>query len=302
MLRGPIRVLLGLVDRAARAWVRWRGGAVPSASVGDGPMQNSQPPADWVERVRRGAPGLLDPADDDHVQLAPAAPDSRPKEMGELPQPPRIVPAGDPKPASPSATPRPPATPRPSRFEVAPPRRPRGTRPAAGDSGQSPASRGEGVGPPAADVLLPGRPHPSQQQPTAPESAKILLVGLEPSATPLRPPAPTKPPAADSKSVVSRRKSEAPSPVQHFPTQVSAPISTEAAPRSIDRSHSAAGQPARSATARAPSERLAEERSDSDSHSWLDLPDPPEEAGTDVEVALRKMERDRQVAREHSRL
>jgi hypothetical protein len=298
MLRGPIRVLLGLVDRAARAWVRWRGGGVPGPSVGDGPMQTSQAPADWVERVRRGAPGLLEPSDDDHIQVASGAPDSRPKATGELPDPPRIAPVGDAKPASPFAAPRPSAAPRPLRFEVAPPRRRRGKRPAAGDPGQSPASDGEGVGPPAADDLQPGRPHTSQQQPSAPD--RVIL--LEPSAKPVRPPASTDTPAADSTPVISPRKTEPLSPVQPVPTEVFEPISTEAAPRSIDRSHYAAGQPARSAEARRPSERLAEDRSDSDSYRWPDLPDPPEEGRHDVQSALRKMERDRQVAREHSRL
>ena len=298
MLRGPIRVLLGLVDRAARAWVRWRGGGVPGASVGDGPMQTSQAPADWVERVRRGAPGLLEPTDDDHIQVSPGAPDSRPKDMGELPDPHRIASVRDAKPPSPSAAPKPSAAPRPSPFEVSPPRRRPGKRPAAGDPGQSPASPGEGVGPPAADDLQPGRPHTSQPQPSGPD--RVIL--LEPSAKPVRPPASTDSPAADSTPVNSQKKTEPLSPVQPAPTQFSAPISTEAAPRSIDRSHSGAGQPARSAKARRPSERLAEERSDSDSYRWPDLPDPPEEGEHDVQAALRKMERDRQVAREHSRL
>jgi hypothetical protein len=47
---------------------------------------------------------------------------------------------------------------------------------------------------------------------------------------------------------------------------------------------------------------MAEEKPASASHRWPDLPDPPEERGPDVEAALRKWERDLQVAREQSRL
>lgn len=296
MLRRPIGVLLGLIDRAARAWVRWRGGHAPGEAVGDGPMQSPQPPADWLERVRRGAPGLLEPAGDDQLQVAPGAPESRSKEVGKLPEPPRMAQAGDAKPASPSATPKPAAS-RPLHSDVPPPRRRRGKRPATGDPGESRASHVEEAGPPAADDLLPGRPHLSQQQPTAPENAILL----QPSATPVRAPAAAEPPAADSTPVISPKKTEPLSPVQPIPTRISAPISTNAAPRSIYRSDSAANRHTRSAKGR-PSGRPAEGRPDSDSHRWPDLPDPPEEGGPGVEAALRKTERDRQVAHEQSRL
>src|SRR5262245_47522234 len=104
MLRRSITVLLGLIDRAAGAWVRWRAGRggseAPKVEI---PMRMSQPPADWVQRVRRGAPVLLEPVGDDHSQVTQARPDPPPGKLKKLPQPHRTTPAGDAIPAAPAA-------------------------------------------------------------------------------------------------------------------------------------------------------------------------------------------------------
>ena len=304
MLRGPIRVLLGLVDRAARAWVRWRAGrrtqrirgrwtdaelAAPCGLGGAGASRRPRPARARRRRShadRTSRPGFSSERDG----RAPRPATDRSCRRSEA----RLSLCG-PEASGHSAT-----------LAL------RGTA-SAPTSGQEAGRRrfrsaarvrGEGVGPPAADVLLPGRPHSSPAASTrARERNSARTLGDAPSRR-----APSSPGLHGAPGRRLRRRSfhrRRPNrSVPYSPFRRRSPLQSRPKPRqgrSIGRNLQPVNLPAAPKRER-PSERLAEERSDSDSHSWPALPDPPEEAGTDVEVALRKMERDRQVAREHSRL
>ena len=304
MLRGPIRVLLGLVDRAARAWVRWRAGrctrrirgrwtdADLAAARGLGGAGASRRPRPARALRRRSharshqAPRIL-------VRKRWA---SSPTRHGSFP--PAIA-----KPASPSAAPKPCATPRPSQLEVpasAPTSGQEAAPPAIPVSRPRPAARGWGRPRPTISSL--GAQHTSATA-TVRARSRDSARTLGDAGAAVRAPASTEPPAADSTPVdftEEDRTAQSRTP----PFRRRSPRRSRPKPRrgrSIGRILQPINPPA-ARKARRPSERLAEDRSDSDSHRWPDLPDPPEEGGPDVEAALRKMERDRQVAREHSRL
>ncbi len=202
-------------------------------------MRTSQPPADWVERVRRGAPGLLEPVGDDQLPPARGAPDSPPGKVDKLPEPPRTPPAGAAEPAAPPAAAEP-APPRPSQLEVpAPPRRPDKRPATAGDSGgrRTPRRDGGGTG-----ARGPGRDRrPLRPRARTPHSRVVR-----------RPPGGcARPLAAGDAGACSglhraggqptprrrchRRRPARPVPSAAIPIRLSAPISAEAAPRSIHR-------------------------------------------------------------------
>ncbi len=305
MLRRSITVLLGLIDRAAGAWVRWRAGRggtdAPEVEI---PMRMSQPPADWVQRVRQGAPGLLEPVGDDHLQVTPAPPDPPPGELEKHPRPQRTAPAGDGEPAAPFASVEP-APPRASHLEMPAPPQSRAKRATAGDSGGSRPLAAEGSAAPAAETPVVGDDHLSQggipEQRSVQVTERVVVHDHPPPEIAVRAPVSVEPPPADPTLAKSAKKADPLIPAPAIPIRLSAPISTDPTPKRIHQPDLRAELPGRPAEPQ-PQPAFAEDAPASASHRWPDLPHPPEERGPDMEGALRKWERDLQVAREQSRL
>lgn len=307
MLRRSIKVLLGLIDRAAGAWVRWRAGRRVSDPSGiEIPMRVSQPPADWVRRVRRGAPGLLEPSGNDHSRVNPTRLDSPPGEQEILRQSHQTAPARSADSAASSAAVEP-AAPRASDLDVPAPTRPRAERTSADDSDWSRPPRGEREAEtPAAETPAVGDDHPSRGPVTPqrlnPASKRPVAVDHLPSELPARAPGSVEqPPGNPVVPAMSAKSADPRGPAPGIPMRLSAPTSTEPTPRNIHQPDLAAEPRGRPAEAR-PHPLLADDTSASASHRWPNLPDPPEEGGPDTEAALRKWERGLQVAREQSRL
>ena len=271
-------------------------------------MQRSQPPADWVRagatwrprsaraRRRRSLAGR-----------SSCRRILRPEELEKLPEPQRTAPAGDREPAAPSAAAEP-AAPRASHLEVpAPPQR-RAKRSDAGDSGGSRPLRGEGSEAPAAetpvvgDDLLPGRRIPAQRvEPSDRAGGCCSTTRRRRSRCVLRSPSSRRPPTP-RRRCLRRRPTRS---VPHPPFRSGCPRRSAPMPRRRGSIGRICVQIDPGVAAERASHRPALAEDDA-RLSFASLAGPssirPRNAGPDMEVALRKWERDLQVAREQSRL
>ena len=197
-----------------------------------------------------GAPGLLEPVGDDHLQVTPAPPDPPPGELEKLPRPQRTAPAGDGEPAAPSASVEP-APPRASHLEMPAPPQSRAKRATAGDSGGSRPLAAEGSAAPAAETPVVGDDHLSQggipEQRSVQVTERVVVHDHPPPEIAVRAPVSVEPPPADPTLAKSAKKADPLIPAPAIPIRLSAPISTDPTPKRIHQPDLRAELPGRPA-------------------------------------------------------